>query len=175
MGKLMRQFDKYLSTVILCCMVILVVVQVTMRTVFNVPLIGPEELARYFLICIVFLAMPYTARSGGHIRMTELQSFFPKKIRTVLHYLITLCAIAVFGSFAAAAMITTLKNQGNVTPTLAIPFTLFFLPTMLGFSLLTVEYLIRFITLIQGEQRKNLDREDKEHTHPSIVDGEINL
>lgn len=149
-GKIARNIDKYLSTIILFCMVLLVVTQVTMRTVFNVPLIGPEELARYFLICIVFLAMPYTARSGGHIRMTELQSFFPKKFQRFLQYLIILCAIAVFGCFAAAAIITTMKNQGNVTPTLAIPFGLFFLPTILGFSLLTLQYIFRFIKLFQG-------------------------
>ena len=59
-------------------------------------------------------------------------------------------AILVFGLFAAASIITTTKNQGNVTPTLAIPFTLFFLPTMTGFTLLTLEYVIRLIKLLQG-------------------------
>ena len=140
---IVRHIDKYLGTVILFLLVLLVITQVTMRTVFSVPLIGPEELARYFLICIVFFSMSYTARSGGHIRMDELQSFFPKKVRKFLQILIAITGIAIFGLFAAASIITTTKNQGNVTPTLAIPFTIFFLPTMVGFTLLTVEYTLK--------------------------------
>lgn len=149
--KCVRNLDKYLGTFILFSMVILVVTQVTMRTVFSYPLIGPEELARYFLICIVFFSMSYTARSSGHIRMDELHAFLPQTIRRFLQFLICVSAILVFGLFAAASIITTTKNQGNVTPTLAIPFTIFFLPTMTGFTLLTLEYIIRLIKLIQGE------------------------
>ena len=40
-----------------------------MRGVFNVPLAGAEELAKYFLICLTFLAASYVTAEGGQIRM----------------------------------------------------------------------------------------------------------
>ena len=72
--------------------------------------------------------------------------------------------VAIFGLFAAASIITTTKNQGNVTPTLAIPFTIFFLPTMVGFTLLAVEYIIRLIKLLQGHDTLHAEGEPPKAT-----------
>ena len=138
--KILRNMDKYMASIILLCMVAMVILQVTMRTVFSLPLIGPEELGRYFNICIVFLAAPYAARCGSHIRMKELLALLPQKIQRIVTFFILLSAGAVFGTIATAAIVTTVSNQGNVTPTLQMPFTLFFLPTMIGFSWLSLEY-----------------------------------
>jgi len=62
--QILRNMDKYIASIILFSMVGMVILQVTMRTVFSLPMIGPEELGRYFNICIVFLAAPYAARCG---------------------------------------------------------------------------------------------------------------
>ena len=54
--------------VLLAALVVTPLVQITMRGVFNVPMAGAEELARYFLICLSFVAASYVtqkaARSG---------------------------------------------------------------------------------------------------------------
>ena len=44
-----------------------------MRGIFNVPMSGAEELARYFLITLTFIAASYVTREGGQIRMEEFQ------------------------------------------------------------------------------------------------------
>lgn len=150
--RILNDLDKYLSTAILFMMVTLVTVQIVMRSVFSVPVIGAEGLDRYFLICIVFLAAPYAARSGGHIRMEEIQSYLPEKIKYTLQVLSCGCAAGVFGLVAAASVITTLNNIGNRTPTLSIPFFISFLPTIIGFHLLTLRYVIILMGLIKNRR-----------------------
>ncbi|MCX7787639.1 MAG: TRAP transporter small permease [Spirochaetes bacterium] len=135
-----REFDRYLSTSILGALILLVALQVVMRVIFLSPLIGAEELARYFLICVVFLGAPFAARTGGHIRMEELLQRFPLKLRTGISFLICLSAVLVFGIVSVGSVITLLRNLQNRTATLSIPFPIFIAPTVLGFVLLTFEY-----------------------------------
>ena len=55
--------------------------QIVMRSVFNVPMSGAEELARYFLITLTFVAASYVTAEGGQIRMEELQGLVPPRPR----------------------------------------------------------------------------------------------
>ena len=75
---------RWASFVLLAALVVTPLVQITMRGVFNVPLAGAEELAKYFLICLTFLAASYVTREGGQIRMEEFQFLLPAKPRLVL-------------------------------------------------------------------------------------------
>ena len=137
--------DKYVATGILFALIAMVVIQVIMRTVFSQPLIGPEEVGKYFNICIVFLAAPYAARTGSHIRMREVLRLMPVRVQHIVTLCYMLSAVAVFGTIAAASVLTTIANRGNVTPTVQMPFAVFFLPTMVGFIWLTAEYLVLLV------------------------------
>ena len=49
------------------------------------PLISAaEELARYFLICLTFLAASHVTATGGQIRMEEVQAMIPSSPRWIL-------------------------------------------------------------------------------------------
>ena len=148
-GQLLRNTDKFLGTLMLFMLLIITVAQVVMRSVFSFPLIGAEELARYFFICVVFISLPYTTRSGGLIRLEGFQSLLPKRLRYILRIISYGCGIAVFGITAASSISSTLNNIENQTPTLALPFWLFFLPTMVGFTLLTIEYIVLLINFLK--------------------------
>ncbi len=41
------------------------VLQIVMRGIFNVPMAGAEELTRYFLICLTFMAGALVTVEGG--------------------------------------------------------------------------------------------------------------
>ena len=99
-----------------------------MRGVFNVPLAGAEELAKYFLICLTFVAAPYVTREGGQIRMEEFQFLLPPKPRWILQLAIEVSGIVLFGVLFVASVVTVTRNLNSVTPVLEIPFLLFFAP-----------------------------------------------
>jgi TRAP-type C4-dicarboxylate transport system permease small subunit len=124
---------------LLAALIVTPLAQITMRGVFNVPLAGAEELAKYFLICLTFVAASYVTREGGQIRMEEFQALVPARPRWVLQLVIEACGIGVFGVLFVASVVTVTRNLNSVTPVLEIPFWLFFAPLVVGSLLLILE------------------------------------
>ena len=143
--ELVRKAVRWASFVLLAALVVTPLAQITMRGVFNVPLAGAEELAKYFLICLTFVAASYVTREGGQIRMEEFQFLLPPKPRWVLQLVIEVSGIAVFGILFVASVVTVTRNLNSVTPVLEIPFWLFFAPLVVGSLLLVVETLAMFV------------------------------
>ena len=141
----MRKAVRRTSLVLLAALVVTPLAQITMRGVFNVPLAGAEELAKYFLICLTFLAASYVTQQGGQIRMEEFQFLLPPKPRWILQLAIEASGVAVFGVLFVAAVVTVTRNLNSVTPVLEIPFLLFFAPLAVGSLLLVVETLAMLV------------------------------
>src|SRR6187431_907073 len=118
----LRAMTRWLSLALLALLIVTPLAQIMMRGVFNVPMSGAEELARYFLITLTFVAASYVTAEGGQIRMEELQGVVPPRPRWLLQLGIELCGIAMFGILCAAGIITIAKNLNNQTPTLEMPF-----------------------------------------------------
>ena len=143
--RFVRDAVRRASFVLLAALVITPLAQITMRGVFNVPLAGAEELAKYFLICLTFLAASYVTAEGGQIRMEEFQFLLPPKPRWFLQLAIELSGAALFAVLFIASVVTVSRNLNSVTPILEMPFWLFFAPLVLGSFLLAVETLAMFV------------------------------
>ena len=135
----MRSAVRRATLLILAALVVTPLLQIAMRGVFNVPLAGAEELAKYFLICLTFVAASYVTAAGGQIRMEEFQFLVPPKPRWLLQLLIELSGVALFAILFVAAVVTVWRNLNSVTPILEMPFWLFFAPLVIGSLLLAVE------------------------------------
>ena len=129
------------SLLLLAALIVTPFAQIMMRGVFSVPLAGAEELAKYFLICLTFVAASYVTRAGGQIRMEEFQALLPPRPRWLLQLAIDVSGVAVFGVLFVASVVTVARNLNSVTPVLEIPFWLFFAPLVLGSLLLAIETL----------------------------------
>jgi TRAP-type C4-dicarboxylate transport system permease small subunit len=134
-----RAAVRWASLALLAALIVTPLAQIAMRGIFNVPMAGAEELARYFLITLTFVAASYVTYDGGQIRMEEFQGMVPPKPRWLLQLGIELCGIAMFGVVCAAGIITTANNLNNQTATLEMPFWLFMAPLVVGSALLAVE------------------------------------
>ena len=77
---------------LLAALIVTPLLQIVMRGIFNVPMAGAEELARYFLICMSFIGASYVTREGGQIRMEEFQVLIPPMPRWLLQMLIRRCS-----------------------------------------------------------------------------------
>jgi TRAP-type C4-dicarboxylate transport system permease small subunit len=133
------------SVFLLAALIVTPLAQITMRGVFNVPMAGAEELARYFLICLTLLAASYVTREGGQIRMEEFQFLLPPKPRWILQLLIEISGVMVFGVLFVASVVTVTRNLNSVTPVLEMPFWIFFAPLVAGSLLLVVETLAMLV------------------------------
>ncbi len=140
-----RKAVRWISFVLLALLVATPLAQVVMRGVFNVPMSGAEELARYFLICLSFIAASYVTQQGGQIRMEEFQGLLPPRPRWFLQLGIELAGVAMFATMCVAGVVTIGKNLANQTATLEMPFWLFMGPLAVGSLLLTIETLAMFL------------------------------
>ena len=135
----MRAAVRWISLALLAALILTPLAQILMRGVFNVPMAGAEELARYFLITLTFLGASYVTEQGGQIRMEEFQGVLPPRPRWFLQLGIELAGIAMLAVLCVAGVITIAKNLDNQTATLEMPFWLFMAPLTVGSALLAVE------------------------------------
>ena len=140
-----RAIIRWTSLVLLALLIVTPLLQITMRGVFNLPFSGAEELARYFLICLVFIASPWVTQAGGQIRMEELQAKLPVRPRWLLQLAIDLSGVALFAIVLAAGISSIRNNLDNQTATLEMPFWLFMAPLVVGALMLMIETLIVFV------------------------------
>jgi TRAP-type C4-dicarboxylate transport system permease small subunit len=142
--------DRYLGVVFLFSLVLLVILDTVLRTLYLTPFMGTMELVRCFLIWSVFIALRYATSEDAHIRMGEVMGLFPKPFQTAVKVLCHFAAVAAFGLITASTIVTTINNARDTTPTLEIPLVLFFLPTVVGFLLVTIQYGIILAGILRG-------------------------
>jgi len=140
-----RTSVRCIGLALLAALVVTPLAQITMRGIFNVPMSGAEELARYFLICMTFLAASYVTEQGGQIRMEEFQGLLPPKPRWILQLVVELSGVLMFATLFAAGVVTIRNNLQNQTATLEMPFWLFMGPLAVGSLLLVVETLAMLV------------------------------
>jgi TRAP-type C4-dicarboxylate transport system permease small subunit len=150
--KRLRTAVRWTSLALLAAVVITPLAQITMRGVFNVPMAGAEEMTRYFLICLTFLAASYVTEQGGQIRMEEFQFLVPPKPRWLLQLVIELSGVVVFSIMLVASVVTISRNLNNQTPIMEMPFWLFMAPLAIGSALLVVETLAMLVHTWRGRR-----------------------
>ena len=149
---------RWISIALLALLIVTPLAQILVRGVFNAPMASAEELTRYFLICLTFLASSYVTLEGGQIRMEEFQGALPARLRWYLQLTIDVAGIAMFGVVFAAAAITIGDNLQNQTPTLEMPFWLFMAPLLVGSLLLMIETTMQFLHTLRRR------RPEEKHT-----------
>lgn len=139
-----RRLFRWLGVLLLGVLIFLPVMQVVLRQ-FQSPFIGAEELARFMLICVVFVTLPYVVSSGASVRMEELLHALPGRLRRGLRIFIPLTGALAFGAAAVSVAVATMRNLDNETPTLQIPYWVFFSAAFLGLLLAAIECAAQFV------------------------------
>jgi TRAP-type C4-dicarboxylate transport system permease small subunit len=137
-----------LSLCILAAMIALPFVQIVLREFLGRPIVGAEELARFTLICLVFISLPHVIYAGANIRLEELIMMVPEGVLRGIRAVIAIVAAAVFliGAIATAAAISS--NFNTKTPTMQIPYWAFLSCVLAGFLLAAMESLILLIKIV---------------------------
>lgn len=145
-----RWLFRWGSLAMLVAMVSLPFIQVVSREIFATPIIGVEELARFMLICSVFLALPYVISAGANIRMEEIVAMFPAGVVRAARIGGAIAATATFAAIAVASLVAIGGNLDNSTPTLGIPYWIFLGAAFVSFAMSTLECAIQTLKVIQG-------------------------
>lgn len=73
-----------------------VVAEVAMRTLFNAPIAGHLELSELMTPAIIFLALAYTQSTGGHVRMTLVVDMLPEGAKRYAEIFNNVFSVAIY-------------------------------------------------------------------------------
>lgn len=138
-----RRALRWLGLVLLAVMIALPTLQVLLREGTSSAFIGAGELTRFMLICVVFITLPYVVSSGANIRMEEILHALPATLQRGISILVAATGVLGFGIAAYSVAVATLRNLDNATPTLAIPYWIFFLAALVGLLFAALESAIQ--------------------------------
>ncbi len=163
-----RQLFRWLGLALLAAMIALPVLQVGLRTFTHLSFIGAGELTRFMLICVVFIALPYVVASGASIRMEELTAGLPGGLRRWLGIAIAATAVLAFAVAAWSVALATLRNLNNATPTLGIPYWVFFSAAFVGLLFAALESALQLVKLLRREDPHVRFAADEPHATPTL-------
>ena len=147
--RVLRDLDRNIGVTAFFVLTALLFFQVVLRVVADTSVIGLDELERYLFIVMVFMAIAFTERADGHIRFDSFLKALPQRINKAVQIAILTGSTFVFGVALYSAFISISRNMANKTPILEIPFFIFFLPTILGFLLITLTYLVKLAKILK--------------------------
>ncbi|HEX6142060.1 MAG TPA: TRAP transporter small permease subunit, partial [Geminicoccaceae bacterium] len=139
-----RKTLRWLGLGLLALMIALPALQVGLRFT-PYAFIGAGELTRFMLICVVFVTLPYVISSGASIRIEDLSAGLPADLRRTIRIVIAASGVLAFGFASFSVAVAVLRNLNNATPTLGIPYWVFFSAAFVGLLLAALECAIQFV------------------------------
>jgi TRAP-type C4-dicarboxylate transport system permease small subunit len=151
--RLLRDLDRNIGVAAFFALTALLFFQVVLRVVADTSVIGLDELERYLFIVMIFMAIAFTERADGHIRFDSFLKAMPRGVNKAVRIAILSGSTFVFGVALYSAFVSIFRNMANKTPILEIPFLLFFLPTILGFLLITATYFYKLAKIVKSTEK----------------------
>jgi TRAP-type C4-dicarboxylate transport system permease small subunit len=149
----------YIAGSLVIFIVLLVLVEVISRYVFNRPLMVADEFGSYLLVAVSYLAAAYCWKEKGHVRITVLVSRLPPRVSSWLRLITMLLAliVAIGLSQSAYSYLRTSFRLGMASGSwLNFPLQGPHMTLMIGFtflSLLLVVQVTRAINKFRGGEK----------------------
>ncbi len=102
---------------------LLIVANIILRTVFNQPILGTYELVGFLTAMGVALALAHCAFQEGHIAVGIIMERFPQKIRALMAVLVNFTSLILWAAavWSLGKFGHAMKMKGLVSPSAEIP------------------------------------------------------
>ncbi len=148
----LEKIEYLLMVVGIVITVVILFAQVILRYVFNASLPWIEEAGRYLFIYFTWIGTSLAASSGDHIRVEILQNKFPgaKKYLEILCHIV--CGgMAVFMLVFGIKLISVMRLNVAVSPTMKIPMWICYFVIPIAGALMIIKYVYLIILTAQGK------------------------
>jgi TRAP-type C4-dicarboxylate transport system permease small subunit len=133
-----------------CIMMVLTVIDVFLRYLFNSPLRGVVELTEFMMVVVVFLSLAYCLMEGEHIRLNFFINKLPAKGKAVLNAFCCIIALVIYVLITWQNYLEVLDiiSRNKISDILHIPVYPFEAILVIGCALTCIAFLIVFIRSI---------------------------
>ncbi|QGG49438.1 tripartite ATP-independent periplasmic transporter, DctQ family [Heliorestis convoluta] len=145
----------FLAGSCLLLMMALVVGNAVMRF-FGAPILGTTEIVGWLTALSIALGLGYTQITRGYVEINALVERFPPLLKKILHKAVLVTSMLFFAlvSWQLVLYGLTVKQNGNLSETLWIPFYPLIFLIALGFAGLTFAIFVDFFKQLVGDARK---------------------
>jgi TRAP-type transport system small permease protein len=141
-------------------MVLLIVIDILSRLLFNIALQGSYELVEYIMGLVIVFALGYTQVMNGHINVTTLLDMLPERMQVWGDRTVNFVGLLMFGLIAWQTWEKAGDEvkAGTTSAVLYIPKYPFMYAIAFGFAVLTLVYLMQI--LVPDEKASNEEAPD---------------
>lgn len=125
-------------------LVILIVMDVSLRFLFNRPIASSFELVMFMMVFVVFTALSYSETQNGHVQIELLFLLLPKRFQKVIKAVNSIIIAGLFILIAQQNVIRArgLRTEGLRSAILHVPVYPFYLMVAFGCALLSLVILV---------------------------------
>jgi len=125
-------------------MVLLILYDVGMRSLFNRPLMSSYELVMFLMAIVVFTAISYTQSEKSIVKIELVVSRLPKKAQAFLEIVTSFLSLGLVLLIAWRNVVRSieLRHEQIISPILHMPVYPFYLVVAFGFVLLSLVLLV---------------------------------
>lgn len=154
-------------------MALLILAQIVGRW-FGLVIPSTEDFSGFLLAAASFLALAYTLRSGGHIRVTLVIGRLGPRCRRLVEGVILLLALLLvgFSAWSAGALVWESWQFGELSQGyIPVPLWLPQLPMAVGLAVLAIALLDELVTLLRGGTPRCMEVDESALVSP-VAEGE---
>lgn len=154
---LLGNLEVILSAAFLTVTVLVVIINVILRFVFDSGFYWVEEVATVSFIWSVFVGAAAAYRHKMHIGIDLITSLFPERIRELISIIINFLMVIINGYIVYLSVLFIQANRLKLTPVLDVPAAYVNAAITVGFGLMTihaVQFLLAEAKLFFGSRRK---------------------
>ncbi|MEX2542029.1 MAG: TRAP transporter small permease subunit [Trueperaceae bacterium] len=153
---------EYVSAIGLLGIVVILLFQLMVRTLSFGSFSWTDELARYLMISMVFLAAPAVLEVDEHIKVEFFVDRLPPVVKDVI-IAVSAILVAAFAAFLAYSSINLMTNlSSSRTPALRMPMPLFLAGAVIGSAALALAGCLKAYSRICDVFVRNPDGRDSE-------------
>lgn len=86
-----------IGTAWVAALTVLICADILGRVLFRFPLVGVPEIVKVSIVAIVWLQIPHTLKTGGHLRSDILMRYMPGRMRAAVDLLACVLGALIFG------------------------------------------------------------------------------
>ena len=124
--------------------VIIVFLQVVMRTVFNSSLVWSEELARYLFIWLIYIGVAYGVKKNRHISVEVVTYILGRKGNWILSIIANILFL-IFAILICYLSFNVTMSVNRMSPAMGIPMSLVYAAPFVGMLLTSIRIVQKLI------------------------------
>ena len=150
--QMLKRIDDVIAITLLVGLTVLTFMQVLFRFVFNFPLDWSEELIRYILVVLIYLATAITIREDKMIRIELIDLIIKGRVKKVLDLIIYITSMAfmIFLTYQTKYLVVNAFSVNQTSPSMGIPLGIMYGIEGILFALMALMFIKQIIVKIKG-------------------------